>query len=107
MATEVKVDIDPAEAGFDSGRLLRIDRHFARYVDDGLLPGYLAVVSRHGRIVHVASHGSRDVEAGAPVEPDTIWRIFSMTKPITSVAAMTFVEEGQIDLTAPITRGRP
>ncbi|HEY3709060.1 MAG TPA: serine hydrolase domain-containing protein [Amycolatopsis sp.] len=107
MATEVKVDIDPAEAGFDSGRLLRIDRHFARYVDDGLLPGYLAVVSRHGRIVHVASYGSRDVEAGAPVEPDTIWRIFSMTKPITSVAAMTFVEEGLIDLTDPISRWLP
>jgi CubicO group peptidase (beta-lactamase class C family) len=107
MATEVKVDIDPAEAGFDSGRLLRIDRHFARYVDDGLLPGYLAVVSRHGRIVHVASHGSRDVEAGAPVEPDTIWRIFSMTKPITSVAAMTFVEEGRIDLNDPISRWLP
>ncbi|WP_328611744.1 beta-lactamase family protein [Amycolatopsis sp. NBC_00345] len=107
MATEVKVDIDPAEAGFDGERLQRIDRHFARYVDDGLLPGYLAVVSRHGRIVHVASHGSRDVEAGAPVEPDTIWRIFSMTKPITSVAAMTFVEEGQIDLTDPISRWLP
>lgn len=107
MATEVKVDIDPAEAGFDGERLRRIDRHFARYVDAGLLPGYLAVVSRHGRIAHVASHGSRDLEVGAPVEPDTIWRIFSMTKPITSVVAMTFVEEGLIDLTDPISRWLP
>ncbi|WP_133907045.1 serine hydrolase domain-containing protein [Actinophytocola oryzae] len=107
MATEVKVDVDPAEVGFDEERLRRIDRRFARYVEDGLLPGYLAVVSRHGRIAHVASHGNRDVEAGAPVEPDTIWRIFSMTKPITSVAAMTFVEEGLIDLTDPISRWLP
>ncbi|MBB1157347.1 MULTISPECIES: serine hydrolase domain-containing protein [Amycolatopsis] len=107
MATEVKVEADPADAGFDGTRLRRIDRHFARYVDDGLLPGFLAVVSRHGRIVHVASHGSRDVEAGAPVETDTIWRIFSMTKPVTSVAAMTFVEEGLIDLTDPISRWLP
>ena len=107
MATEVKVDTDPAEVGLDGERLRRIDRHFARYVEDGLLPGYLAVVSRHGRIAHVAAHGSRDIEAGAPVEPDTIWRIFSMTKPITSVAAMTFVEEGAVDLTDPISRWLP
>ncbi|GAA3560513.1 serine hydrolase domain-containing protein [Amycolatopsis ultiminotia] len=107
MATEVQVEADPAEAGFDGARLRRIDRHFARYVDDGLLPGFLAVVSRHGRIVHVASHGARDVEAGAPVETDTIWRIFSMSKPITSVAAMTFAEEGLIDLTDPIARWLP
>jgi CubicO group peptidase (beta-lactamase class C family) len=107
MATEVKVDIDPADVGFDEERLRRIDRCFARYVDDGLLPGYLAVVSRHGQIAHVASHGRRDVEAGAPVEPDTIWRIFSMTKPITSVAAMTFVEEGLVDLNDPISRWLP
>jgi CubicO group peptidase (beta-lactamase class C family) len=107
VTTEVKVDTDPAEVGFDGERLRRVDRHFDRYVDDGLLPGYLAVVSRHGRIAHVASHGHRDVEAGSPVEPDTIWRIFSMTKPITSVVAMTFVEEGLVDLTDPISRWLP
>ncbi|MGW7531216.1 serine hydrolase domain-containing protein [Amycolatopsis sp. NPDC054798] len=107
MATEVKVEADPADAGFDGARLQRIDGHFARYVEEGLLPGFLAVVSRHGRIVHVASHGARDVEAGAPVETDTIWRIFSMTKPVTSVAAMTFVEEGLIDLADPISRWLP
>jgi CubicO group peptidase (beta-lactamase class C family) len=107
VATEVKVDIDPAEVGFDGERLRRIDRRFARYVDDGLLPGYLAVVSRRGRVAHVASYGDRDVEAGAAVESDTIWRIYSMTKPITSVVAMTFVEEGLIDLTDPISRWLP
>src|ERR1700754_622868 len=107
MAADVKVDIDPADVGFDEERLQRIDRHFARYVDDGLLPGYLAVVSRHGRIAHVASHGSRDVEAGAPVGPAPIWRIFSMTKPITSVVAMTLFEEGLVDLTDPISRWLP
>ncbi|MFF0144981.1 CubicO group peptidase (beta-lactamase class C family) [Amycolatopsis sulphurea] len=105
--TEVEVTVDPAQAGFDEVRLQRIDRHFTRYVEDGLLPGFLAVVSRHGQIVHVASAGKRDVEAGAPVETDTLWRIFSMTKPVTSVAAMTFVEEGRIDLTDPISRWLP
>ncbi|WP_431928731.1 serine hydrolase domain-containing protein [Amycolatopsis tucumanensis] len=107
MATELKVDTDPAEVGFDARRLDRIDGHFARYVDDGLLPGYLAVVARRGKIAYVARRGHRDVEAGLPVEVDTRWRIFSMTKPVTSVAAMVLYEEGAFELTDPIARWLP
>jgi CubicO group peptidase (beta-lactamase class C family) len=107
MATELKVDVDPAEIGFDAGRLGRIDGHFARYVDKGLLPGWLAVVTRHGKIAHVASSGHRDVEASLPVELDTVWRIYSMTKPVTSVAAMMLYEEGAFDLNDPISRWLP
>ncbi|MBV8985263.1 MAG: beta-lactamase family protein, partial [Acidimicrobiia bacterium] len=91
---ELKVEIDPAEAGFGADRLQRIDRHFARYVDDGLLPGWLVAVSRAGRVVHVSTYGQRDVEAGLPVELDTIFRVYSLTKPVTSVAAMMLYEEG-------------
>ncbi|HVW40547.1 MAG TPA: serine hydrolase domain-containing protein [Amycolatopsis sp.] len=101
------VDAEPGELGFDAGRLGRIDRHFARYVDDGLLPGWQIVVSRRGKVVHSSRYGQRDVEAGLPVEPDTRWRIFSMTKPITSVAAMMLFEEGAFDLTDPIARWLP
>jgi CubicO group peptidase (beta-lactamase class C family) len=86
--TGLKAEVEPAEVGFDPGRLDRIDRHFARYVDDGRLPGWLLTVSRNGRLAHVSGYGLRDVEAGLPVETDTLWRIYSMTKPITSVAAM-------------------
>ncbi|TVT36602.1 beta-lactamase family protein, partial [Amycolatopsis rhizosphaerae] len=107
MATELKVDVEPAEAGFDADRLARIDRHFARYVDEGLLPGWLIAVARRGRIVHLSHHGYRDVEAGLPVETDTRWRIYSMTKPVTSVAAMMLYEEGAFDLTDPISRWLP
>ncbi len=107
MATEVKVDVDPAEVGFDAARLKRIDAHFARYVDDGRLPGWLAVVSRHGRIAHVGSGGQRDIEAGLPVETDTLWRIYSMTKPVTSVAAMMLAEEGLLELDDPIATWLP
>jgi CubicO group peptidase (beta-lactamase class C family) len=71
------------------------------------LPGWLAVVSRHGKIVHVGSGGHRDVEAGQPVEPDSLWRIFSMTKPITSVAAMILAEEGLLELDDPISQWLP
>ena len=107
METTLKLDTDPAEVGFDADRLMRIDRHFARYVDDGLLPGWQIAVTRHGKIAHLSHYGHRDVEAGLPVEPDTRWRIFSMTKPITSVAAMILFEEGAFDLTDPIARWLP
>jgi CubicO group peptidase (beta-lactamase class C family) len=101
------VEIDPAEAGFDAERLNRIDRHYARYVDEGKLPGFLAVIARDGKVVHVAHGGLRDVEAGAPVETDTLWRIYSMTKPIASVAAMMLWEEGAFELKDPISRFIP
>jgi CubicO group peptidase (beta-lactamase class C family) len=101
--TELKADADPAEVGFDPARLDRVDRHFRRYVDDGRLPGWLISVSRRGRLVHVSSYGSRDVAAGLPVETDTLWRIYSMTKPITSVAALMLYEEGAFELTDPVS----
>ena len=104
---ELKVEVDPAEAGFDQDRLRRIDRHFAAYVDDGRLPGWLAVVTRGGRVVHVASAGQRDMEAGLPIETDTLFRIYSMTKPITSVAAMMLYEEGAFELKDPVSRFIP
>jgi CubicO group peptidase (beta-lactamase class C family) len=107
MAMELKVDTEAEEAGFDAGRLERIDRHFARYVDEGLLPGWLVVVTRRGKVAHLSRCGHADVEAGRPVEVGTLWRIFSMTKPVTSVAAMMLFEEGCFDLTDPIARWLP
>jgi len=98
----LNVEIDPHEAGFDAQRLLRLDRHYARYVDEGKLAGFQLVVARDGRIVHVAKAGRRDVENDLPVTDDTLWRIYSMTKPITSVAAMMLWEEGYFDLNDPV-----
>src|SRR3954468_17995857 len=103
----MNIEQDPAEAGFDAQRLTRIDRHFQRYVDEKKLPGFLAVIARDGRIVHVARGGLRDVEAGLPVEPDTLFRIYSMTKPITSVAAMMLWEQGAFELKDPVARFIP
>jgi CubicO group peptidase (beta-lactamase class C family) len=101
---DLKVEVDAAEAGFDAGRLARIDRHFAAFVEDGRLPGWLVLVSRSGRVVHLGVHGSRDVEAGLPVELNTLWRAYSMTKPVTSVAAMMLYEEGAFELKDPLYR---
>jgi CubicO group peptidase (beta-lactamase class C family) len=104
---ELDVEVEAGEVGFDAGRLGRIDRHFARYVDDGRLPGWLVLVSRRGRVVHLATCGQRDLEAGLPVEADTRFRIYSMTKPLTSVAAMMLYEEGAFGLKDPVHRFIP
>jgi len=100
---ELTVEVDAAEVGLDAERLKRIDAYFAGYVADGRLPGWLLTISRHGRLAHVARSGSRDLEAGLPVTDDTVWRIYSMTKPITSVAAMILYEEGSLALTDPVS----
>jgi CubicO group peptidase (beta-lactamase class C family) len=99
---ELTIEVDAAEAGLDAERLKRIDAHLAGYVADGRLPGWLLTISRHGRLAYVARCGSRDLEAGLPVTDDTVWRIYSMTKPVTSVAAMILYEEGRLALTDPV-----
>jgi CubicO group peptidase (beta-lactamase class C family) len=98
---------DPTELGFDPGRLERIGRHFGRYVQDGRLAGWMAVVTRDGRVAHVASEGHRDADEALPVEADTLWRIYSMTKPVTSVAAMMLWEEGAFELKDPVSKFIP
>ncbi|MEV0742170.1 serine hydrolase domain-containing protein [Streptomyces sp. NPDC050549] len=103
----MNITSDPADLGFDANRLARIDKHFAKYVDDGRLAGWQLAVTRRDELAHFASYGLRDKEAGLPVESDTIWRIASMTKPITSVAAMALWEEGVFQLTDPISKWIP
>jgi CubicO group peptidase (beta-lactamase class C family) len=83
----LEVEVEPGQVGFDAPRLRRIDRHFARYVEDGRLPGWLVLVSRRGRIVHLAACGRRDLEADLPVELDTRFRVYSMTPYCSSRAA--------------------
>ncbi|HZH79430.1 MAG TPA: serine hydrolase domain-containing protein [Archangium sp.] len=101
------IDVDPGEVGLDAQRLRRIDTHFRRYVDDGRLVGWQVMVSRRGKVAHLSSYGLADREAGRAVEPDTLWRIYSMTKPLTSVAAMMLWEEGAFELSDPVSRWLP
>ena len=101
--SELSIEVEPADAGLDKERLERIHAHFARYVADGRLAGWLLTVRRHGQLAYVARAGSRDLEAGLPVTDDTLWRIYSMTKPVTSVAAMLLYEEGKLALTDPVS----
>ena len=103
----LQADIDPTEAGFDPARLQRIDDHFERYIEDGRLAGWQIALTRGDHLVHSSGRGFRDREAGAALSPDAIWRVFSMTKPITSVAAMMLWEEGAFELKDPVSRFIP
>ena len=67
----VEVEVEAGRVGLDAGRLRRIDRHFARYVDDGRLPGWLALVARHGRVAHLATYGRREDVEGPGVVGQT------------------------------------
>ena len=99
--------VDPREVGLCADRLGRIDRHFTQYIDKGLLTGYQLVVARDGKVAFTTSQGLADREANRPVADDTIWRIFSMTKPITAVAAMILWEEGRFELHDPVAKFIP
>jgi CubicO group peptidase (beta-lactamase class C family) len=103
MATEVA----PEEVGLDAGRLARLDAYLDGFVASGRHQGSLLAITRGGRIAHLSVRGQRDAQAGLPVEPDTIWRIYSMTKPITSVAAMLLYEEGALSLFDPVAKFIP
>ncbi|MEU6223582.1 serine hydrolase domain-containing protein [Streptomyces sp. NPDC047042] len=104
---QLRQEVEPGEVGLDAKALDRLDQHFAHVVDEGRLPGFLVSVARAGRVAHLTTYGLRDLAAGLPVESDTLWRIYSMSKPITSVAALTLLEEGRLSLTDPVSRFLP
>ncbi|MFZ4690598.1 MAG: serine hydrolase domain-containing protein [Polymorphobacter sp.] len=98
----------PDELGFHPARLAKINAYLAeKYVTPGKLPGTLTLIARHGDIAHIGITGHADVERGLPLSEDTIFRIYSMTKPVTSVALMMLVEEGRIALEDPVHRYIP
>lgn len=96
--SNLPLDVDPTEVGFDPSRLGRITDHFAKFVDDGRLPGWHIAVSRGGKVAYNATYGHADVENDKPIADDTIYRVYSMTKPICAVAALILWEEGLFEM---------
>ncbi|HEY1752761.1 MAG TPA: serine hydrolase domain-containing protein, partial [Caulobacteraceae bacterium] len=89
----------PETEGMSAARLARLDEVMARrYVDGGYLPGLLTMVSRKGKLVHVGMSGHMDLERSKPMREDALFRIYSMTKPLTAVALMMLAEEGALGL---------
>ena len=97
----------PAAAGLSAERLARITDMTQRYVDEGKLAGVVTLVARDGRIVHFESVGQRGANDSRPLAKDALFRIYSMTKPITAVAAMMLYEEGKFQLSDPVTKFVP
>lgn len=97
----------PEAVGLSSERLARIRVAMQRYVDRKEVAGVVTLVARRGRVVHFEAQGLRDVAARAPMTTDTIFRIASMTKPITSVASMMLYEEGHFLLSDPVSKWLP
>lgn len=96
-----------AHLGFDPARLARIEAWMARYIEARKLPGASVALARAGREAYFAAAGMRDVESGLPWQRDTVARIYSMTKPVTSVALMMLAEEGRFQLEAPLSEFLP
>lgn len=97
----------PEEAGFASDRLNRVTQFFQSEVDKGAIPGAVVVVGRNGKIVYRQAVGYQDREKKLPMKVDSVFRIFSMTKPVTTVAVMMLAEEGKIDVMAPVAQYLP
>ena len=97
----------PEEVGFSSDRLGRINEMMQGYVDEGKLAGAVTMLAREGEVFHFEPYGLADIESGRQMEKDSIFRIYSMTKPITSVAVMMLYEEGHFSLDDPVGRFIP
>jgi CubicO group peptidase (beta-lactamase class C family) len=97
----------PEEVGFVSQRLKRLIDRIEEGIKNNELPGAVVLIARNGRIVLFDAYGFRDKEAKAPMKTDTIFRIASMTKPITTVAAMMLMEEGKLSLADPVSKYIP
>ncbi|MDD9906261.1 MAG: serine hydrolase [Rhodospirillaceae bacterium] len=97
----------PEAVGLSGDRLQRITPWMADYVASGKLPGCLTAVMRRGKLAYLAHTGMADPDIGRPVDENTVFRIYSMTKPIVSAAIMTFFEEGRFQLDDPVARFLP
>ena len=99
--------VKPERVGMSSARLERLEDLNQRYVDEGKLAGAMTMVARHGKIVHLSAAGTYGVGDDRPLTEDTLFRIYSMTKPITAVALMMLYEEGAFQLSDPVSKFLP
>src|SRR4030088_1448493 len=96
-----------ASSSFSPGKLARIGDYIRNEIATGKIPGAIMLIQQHGHPVYFENFGVRDVESKRPMTPDTIFRIYSMSKPVTSVAAMMLVEDGRLRLDDPVSKYIP
>jgi CubicO group peptidase (beta-lactamase class C family) len=96
--------ISPERVGLATGSLAEIDTLMRSYVDEGKLAGIVLLVAREGKVAHAGVYGQMDIESGKAMRRDSLFRIYSMTKPITGVALMTLYDEGRFQLDDPVSK---
>lgn len=99
--------VPPEDMGFSSERLERLNKGMERYIDDGLFAGIVTLVARKGQVVHLKGEGYQDLASKKEIELDTIFRIYSMTKPITAVALLMLFERGLFQIDDPVSKFIP
>lgn len=99
--------VKPEEVGLSSPRLARIGEHFQRYIDAGKVAGTLTLIARQRKVAYLEAQGHLEIERRRPVTPDSVFRIYSMTKPITTVGLMMLYEQGRLQLDDPVHRFIP
>ena len=97
----------PEDVGLSTEGLERVDREVESYIEQGVLAGAVTLTARHGRLVRHRAMGLKDIASGEPLAPDSLFRIFSMTKPVTASAMMILHDQGLWDLDDPIARHLP
>ncbi len=107
ISIEARSDVRAESVGLSSERLERLRTAMQGHVDEGRVAGLVTYVARSGRVAHLEAFGKADIEAGTPMKTDSIFRIASQTKALTSVAVMMLVEEGKIGLADPVSRFLP
>ena len=106
-AAPVARSASPESVGFDAARLKRLDDYMAKVVADGRVAGMTTLLARHGKVVEFNTYGRASLASGAPMSKDAIFRIYSMSKPLTGVAMMILYEEGRWGLDDPVTKFVP
>lgn len=106
MAQELPV-VAPEQVGMSSAKLALVDAAMQGSIDANKIPGGIVVIARHGKIVHFKAYGKMDLEADKPMTPDAILRFYSMTKAITTTAAMMLVDEGKLSVEDPVSKYLP
>src|SRR5215470_17966117 len=99
--------VKPEDVGLSSERLARITEMMKRHIAAGEISGGVTLVARHGRIAHFEATGVTDIETKKPMTKDAVFRIASMTKPVTGVAIMMMMEEGKLKITDPVSKYIP
>src|ERR1700719_2258145 len=97
----------PVSASFSRERLERVGAYIRNEIATGTIPGAILLIQQHGRPVYFEKFGVRDIVSKLPMTADTIFRLYSMSKPVTSVAAMMLVEDGKLSLNDPVSKYIP